>query len=197
MKRSVVWSLLPLLLATFMATTFAAQAAPRGAHYEFDEPEGRPFLQMGYGGGGSPYLLMLKQYASGTAELESSFNGKSTARAEVAPFSFEELEAILSTIVEADLQKYDVKMIESRYEELAKLEPSARGASLDSPVFILEFFLREISTGKQEEESLHRRIVLGEPHNLAKRFPTVKEFGALARLLQTYEEKRVASNVTR
>jgi hypothetical protein len=191
------WREISLFLAVFIAAVVAAQSAPRGTRYEFDDPEGRPFLQMGYGGGSSPYLLSLQQYASGTAVLESSFNGTPTGQAEVVPFSYDELESILSTIVNADLQDYDVKVIERKYEELARLEPSARGASLDSPVFVVEFFLRDTSLAKDGEESLHKRIILGEPHNLAKRFPTVREFKALAQLLETYEAKRLATGVKR
>jgi len=197
MKRTLRWKEISLFLAVFIAAVFAAQSAPSGTRYEFDDPEGRPFLQMGYGGGSTPYLLSLQQYASGTAVLESSFNGTPTGQAEVVPFSYDELESILSTIVNADLQEYDQKVIEGKYEELARLEPSARGASLDSPVFVLEFFLREIPPAKGKEISVHRRITLGEPQNLAKRFPTVREFKALAQLLETYEAKRLASKVTR
>jgi len=189
MSRVHRLSLFAALLAVGATVGLLSQIASPKRAYDFASPDAEPFLSMGYGGGGSPHFVALKQYASGTAVLETTWNGRVMRSTETSRLSYDELEDILSTIVDAQLYKYDQAVLERDNEALARLEPSARRPRMDAPIFAIEFVLTETDLTTGEERTIRRKILLGEPEDLARRFPAVPQYVALSHLFGIYSHK--------
>lgn len=185
------------ILAIVSTIALVSQSEPARSHYRFEEPESGPFLTLGYGGGGSPYFLTLKQYASGSAILESTWNGRVQQTTEVPLMRNEVLQEILTIIVSARLHEYDSARLRTTHPALRGLEASQMAAPFDSSVFQVQFVLAEEDSSTGAGRSVRRAILLGDPQVLAERFPSVREYQAMARLLEIYEQERVVAGTPR
>lgn len=153
------------------------------------EGEAGPAFVLTDRSGGVAIATELELYASGTAVLKT-WMGERLVEEESSLVEYDVLAELLSAVAAGRLLEFDETRIG---EQLRALSGSADPmAPSDSSVLIVKLKIEETSDNGLREVR-EKEIVIQAPETLARRFPSIREYQALARLkavLTSYQSAR-------
>ena len=80
-------------------------------------------------------------------------------------------------------------------EQMIKLQENPRdlpGAPLDTPTFVVEFWIEKTELLSSTPVAIHKRVVIQAPEIMSTRFPSIRALSSLARLQEKFLEIRKA-----
>ncbi len=175
----------------FLSVVLLSQSPPSRKLVTFSEDAPGPVLTLTESGGMVAMAVSLKIYASGTAELEY-WSGKNLLRsASMPPLSYEEMESLLSTIVDGYLAEYDEAHVRAEVRERYGEDDLLR--SSDAGTFSATFRVREYREGASEPVEVVKKVAVPALQWQLAHFPAIREFQALAVLKDRLSASRRTS----
>jgi len=190
-SRDLAYALVLGMLWLFVQGQLTGASSPATTLSFVDDD--RPALEFTLGDGPLPIARSLSVYASGTAELRIS---PPDEHFEVE-FSHEELEAILREVREGMLLHYDDASLAAERQRLSNGRIVGTSADLDAPGITVRFRIVEESVNGRPIGTVDKTIQFKNAEYLARRFPTIREYRALAFLERVFFERVAAARSQR
>lgn len=170
----------------------AGPAASPGASFTFPD-DGEPVVVMTSRGTMVPITLSATLYASGTAVIENSIRDGS----EEILLTIEEREAILRDILDGDLLNYDAAALVREQDRISGLHNIGDSPNSDLAAFVLRIrILQDEGRGAEPAEKAATVQIYGASR-LAREFPSIRPYQALARLEKTFQNLLSRAEIAR
>jgi hypothetical protein len=180
MTRGTRIAIANLVVGAALAVVLSGAKPLERKQLSFAEDDSQPVLVIGDSGAMVMQAVFLNVYASGTAELEHWSGQRLLKREPLRPLSFDEIEALLSLIVDGRLEKYDEAQLRGDVFKIYGYEDPA--PPRDSSYFSVKFIVEETGDSQAQPAVITKQIIIQAPDVLARAFPSIPEYRALAAL---------------